>query len=668
MQSTDQPGKISIPFARDGTKRTIPNDSQIGIVEGAASFETGFPPKTFLPVSAGGIPPAGSDFNGILNQVTAIQKWQSAGGMFGYDSDFSAAIGGYPKNAQLLKSDGTGVWQSTVENNASNPDSGGAGWITGAASAMYLPPGSSGIPTTVQNELRRQIWLDNYPSLHAAIAELAMTGGVINLSLKAYPPEVWKYDTAYMSTPNITLRGVKMPKPSYNCDRLEGGSIIQGRFNVFANNFCVENIGFDQGKYVVDTYYGGLDTHTANHPNGDTWDSFAFAQPNQVTPLALRTGFYARNVIALARDSLSVGHALLMEGYMGAYIDNVVGIGAIHGAVIKGISVYVGKIAGYSASGEHVIVKSDSFAPCNTVYINAVETDAIYPGCAPWFTPSPCQYGLLFNPSTADMSSIRVGSAVLRGAQNLLIASGTLSDGVPIRTLDNFKIESCEIEGFGFVGARGVTLESCIFYRCALDTVTVNNVNTGLTYRQYVMAGSFAASALSVGTLRLGGTISEDGLRGIDYARVVINNLICESTTATLYNFDDTARINVGRESITGTVSTKFGNNPPVLNSSWAQSVGNMPFRVILDGYGAMATGLLTPVAGGSAQIFSLPPYLRTSFPARFGTMAQGTGGIWKSLVVNIDPGQSSLQINDGLTAVGAEQLLSLDGLSWSFD
>lgn len=128
MQASNAPTKIQKPFADSGDKQTIPVASQIGITDGRASFTDGFPPLTRTPVVAGGVPPFGTDMNGILYDITAIQQWLSAGGRFVYDSAFAAAIGGYPKGAVLQKSDGSGSWLCTAENNSTNPDTGGANW------------------------------------------------------------------------------------------------------------------------------------------------------------------------------------------------------------------------------------------------------------------------------------------------------------------------------------------------------------------------------------------------------------------------------------------------------------------------------------------------------------------------------------------------------------
>lgn len=133
MQSSNIPSKIPLPFANAagaGYVNTIPVNSQIGVVNGRASLADGFPPLTFTPIASGGVPPFGSDMNGILKEITSIQQWQEAGGFFPYDSAFSTTIGGYPKGAILQSANTAGLWLSTVENNTSNPDTGGAGWTS----------------------------------------------------------------------------------------------------------------------------------------------------------------------------------------------------------------------------------------------------------------------------------------------------------------------------------------------------------------------------------------------------------------------------------------------------------------------------------------------------------------------------------------------------------
>lgn len=140
------PTKFNIPWgnsAGGGFIRTIPEASQIGIQAGAASLTDGFPPVTFLPIGAGGTPPWGADFNGILNQVTSWQRWNQAGGPIAFDAIFSAAMGGYPLGALLPSALTFGdYWLSTSDGNTTNPDVGGAGWQSVSLNGGTLTTGA----------------------------------------------------------------------------------------------------------------------------------------------------------------------------------------------------------------------------------------------------------------------------------------------------------------------------------------------------------------------------------------------------------------------------------------------------------------------------------------------------------------------------------------------
>lgn len=135
MQISQIPRKFELPFASGAgggfIQNPIPTASQIGITPGAASLTDGFPPTNFSPITSGGVPPRGVDFNGVLFQITGWNQWQAAGGPVYYDSAFQATVGGYPNGAIVgsLVVPGN-YWQSTVDNNVTNPDTGGAGWIT----------------------------------------------------------------------------------------------------------------------------------------------------------------------------------------------------------------------------------------------------------------------------------------------------------------------------------------------------------------------------------------------------------------------------------------------------------------------------------------------------------------------------------------------------------
>lgn len=143
MNLTSAPSKIVLPFANGGGKSTIPVASQIGVVDGAASWTDGFPPLTRTPKAAGGVPPLGLDMNGVLNAMSDIIRWANAGAGFTYDAAFAsnANISGYPKGARIARTDGEGYWINTVDGNTTDPEAGGAGWypdFTAGATAVTM--------------------------------------------------------------------------------------------------------------------------------------------------------------------------------------------------------------------------------------------------------------------------------------------------------------------------------------------------------------------------------------------------------------------------------------------------------------------------------------------------------------------------------------------------
>jgi hypothetical protein len=131
MLSTAVPTSFPLPFGSSagvGYIRTIPTASQISITPGAASLTDGFPPSNSVDPLLGGTPPSIQDFNGITNEITAAIQWMQAGGMPMYNATFQTAIGGYPNGAAIMNTNNTGFWISTVDNNLTNPNTGGAGW------------------------------------------------------------------------------------------------------------------------------------------------------------------------------------------------------------------------------------------------------------------------------------------------------------------------------------------------------------------------------------------------------------------------------------------------------------------------------------------------------------------------------------------------------------
>lgn len=130
MQSSQIPDKSQRVFAQSAGGAYVRAIPQTTADPAAASYDIGFPPQTFTDESAGGSPPDGRDFNGLFRALSAWIRWQQAGGPIAYDATFQSAIGGYPLGAIVMSAVTNGLqWLSTAENNTTNPDSAGPGWV-----------------------------------------------------------------------------------------------------------------------------------------------------------------------------------------------------------------------------------------------------------------------------------------------------------------------------------------------------------------------------------------------------------------------------------------------------------------------------------------------------------------------------------------------------------
>lgn len=147
MNLSDIPAWFTKRFAADATGTFVRAVPETTADPNAASLSLGFPPNTFTAIGAGGSPQDGRDVNGILNQLSAWSQWAGLGGAAPWSSTISTAAGGYPLGAVVLSNTTTGrLYQSQVNANVTNPDTGGAGWaimVDKAASPAEMTAGTS---------------------------------------------------------------------------------------------------------------------------------------------------------------------------------------------------------------------------------------------------------------------------------------------------------------------------------------------------------------------------------------------------------------------------------------------------------------------------------------------------------------------------------------------
>jgi hypothetical protein len=196
MQKTDIPPRFGIPWANSAgapyVTYPVPTTSQIGITNCAASLPDGFPPLTFVPASAGGCPPFGKDFNGILKQITLWSRWLAAAGPVAWDATFNAQVGGYPKGAMVQSNIILGrLWVSVADNNSTNPDA-----TDGTAANWVIAPGVANPGQLIQT-------LGNGLVYNAVLANgLTIGNAASNATNRASVDTFWLFVRIWTDCPN----------------------------------------------------------------------------------------------------------------------------------------------------------------------------------------------------------------------------------------------------------------------------------------------------------------------------------------------------------------------------------------------------------------------------------------------------------------------------------
>ena len=130
-----QPDLILIPFGKNATPGTIdpiPKTRGPGDDPQQATWDEGFPQVTMTPLAAGGIPPKGQDFNGVLKAISEHTVFTERGGQFKWSSDYVTESGGYSIGDVVQADDGLNSYVSLVNTNTTNfnttPASIGTSW------------------------------------------------------------------------------------------------------------------------------------------------------------------------------------------------------------------------------------------------------------------------------------------------------------------------------------------------------------------------------------------------------------------------------------------------------------------------------------------------------------------------------------------------------------
>lgn len=221
--------KITEVFGKSADPTTItlpvPNASPGAPAPNRASFDTGFPVLNFQPITSGGQPPSGKDFNGILYMLSQYAFSMQAGqAIVEYDATTQTAVGGYAVNALLAKASGFGYWLNFTPGNMTDPDTGGAGWSS-------LTPDPVGV---LQLAVPVGTYNDYNPTNFdgsVGFLDITPTGTVVITGIEAGEDGQYLVVTNLSGSQTVTL------------NTLDGGSMPANQLRLPANLTLVQNNG-----------------------------------------------------------------------------------------------------------------------------------------------------------------------------------------------------------------------------------------------------------------------------------------------------------------------------------------------------------------------------------------------------------------------------------------
>lgn len=187
------PPVIPEPFAQNAGPDFIQNPiPETTGSAGRASYDQGWPAQTMQPVVAGGVPPWGQDFNGLMFAVTAQLYFLQSGQRWPFNADVATAIGGYPFGAIVAMADGTGEWISTGDANSGNPDTGAPFWAPISSYGNAVIPVTAGAVTVANSDAKKPF-----------IVFTGTLSGNVAVTLPAYAKE-WLLVNATTGAFNLT--------------------------------------------------------------------------------------------------------------------------------------------------------------------------------------------------------------------------------------------------------------------------------------------------------------------------------------------------------------------------------------------------------------------------------------------------------------------------------
>lgn len=293
-------------------------------------------------------------------------------------------------------------------------------------------------------------------ALMRAVNATPAEGGLIVLMNRRYLPSYYGVTSDkvlsntcvagvdYLSKPGIRIHGAGIAR--YHSDGTtfinSTGSIIDGPFFVWADDFSATGFSTDSGSAAVARNWGG-----------QVQDGFDFSRPNHIAE-AGKNNVTLGKLNALCANKTTAGHAVLMEGIESGFVDYAEGRNSAHNVVIKSNNFRAGTLKGRGSSLESVILKSDDYGVLSDVSVDLVDADSL--------GGTDAGFGLLCDAVSANGGTIHVKAVKTRRKAN----------GVGVRAQSTFAMERVKLD---YVMSDGCPI-AMLFSGGVLKNVTVDTL------------------------------------------------------------------------------------------------------------------------------------------------------------------------------------------------
>lgn len=252
------PKLLKTPFAIDAAAgfRTDIQEST-GAAPNSATYQVGFPPVTMQSIASNGMPPKGSDLNGVLYDITDNLVFLTQGGGYGFDAAYATSIGGYPLNAKLRLNDGTEVI-STIANNTNDPNVDMTGWKKPQASEIF---DESGLSQQEVNNNLSYVYTDHTPlsKLVGSKVDGQEVSSVLNDAVAS--------NTNVLIDLNCTVSSKVLIDKAVSFLGVKGKWVTQNTtmgFEVTASGATIDKLNIDANGNTYGVYEHGVDNQLTN--------------------------------------------------------------------------------------------------------------------------------------------------------------------------------------------------------------------------------------------------------------------------------------------------------------------------------------------------------------------------------------------------------------------